>query len=317
MTAWNQNITLAAPAGLDALTTGIANLATAANATLDAAQIALDAAKVFLTGTASPQAAAAAALVTSAQDLINDLFGAGFFQVFAHPWQFGVGTGAGAFRSLSFPNAVEALADSLDDQGDFARPQFSDAASVDMIALIAGGPSPAIFGTVLDALNVLIGSKEFKLARRRLDQAFELEAERFTITAGSQLPDWQSVTVREVFPALAPLEESLKESLAMLEGYAAGGESSVDIAGDLIAAKKQHLTDLQTRLTAATALFGGGISGAGVHALKVSGLGGNTLLKAELQGATGAPGQELSFCAGVAWVGGVGTLDGIAGVLGV
>ena len=317
MTAWNQTITLTQPAALAALVTGLSNLATAADATLTAAQAAMDAAKVFLTGTVAPEAAAAAALVSAAQDLGNDLFGAGFFQVFAHPWQFGVGTGAGAFRSLSFPNAVVAIAACFDDLGDAERPQFSDAAGVDMIAIIAGGPSPSIFGTVLDALNALIDSKELKLARRRLTQAFELEAERTTLTKGSTLPDWQSVTVREVFPALAPLEDSLKENLALLEGYAAGGESAVDIAASLIAAKKAQLTALATRLTAATDLFGQGISNAGVYALRVSGVGGNSLLKSELRGATAGAGPELSFCAGVAWVGGVGTLNGIAGVLGV
>jgi len=101
----------------------------------------------------------------------------------------------------------------------------------------------------------------------------------------------------------------------MLEGYATGRKASVDIVGDLIAAKKQLLTDLQNRLTDVVALLGGGISGAGVYALKASGPSGNNLPKSGLLGASGAPGQELSFCVGVAWVGGVEPLDGIAGVL--
>jgi len=317
MAAWTQNISLSEPLGLDALATGIDTLATAANATLDVAETALDAAKVFLLGTTSPQATAASALVAGAQGLLSDIFGAGFFNLFVHPWQHGVGRGEGAFRSLSFPNAAKAMADSFDDQADAARPQFSDLAPVEMIALIAGGPSPSIFAQVLDALDLLVSSKEFRLARRRLAQAFELEAGRFTITQGSRPPDWQSATMREVFPGLAPLEDSLREQLAMLEGYAKGGEKAVDIASDLVAAKRLQLGTLQARLAAARALFGQGLANAGVYGLHVSGSGGNTLLKSELSTATAAPGPELSFCAGVAWVGVAGALTPVADLLGL
>ena len=103
----------------------------------------------------------------------------------------------------------------------------------------------------------------------------------------------------------------------MLAGYAKGVETAVDIEADLIAAKKQQLADLQNRLTAASALFGLGLNNAGVYALHVSGAGGNALLKSELLTATGSAGHELSFCAGVAWVGVDGSLSEVAGVLGV
>jgi len=317
MGAWTQDLTLTEPGGLSGLLSGLSTLATAANATLDAAGIALDAAKVFLSGTAAPQAAAAAALVSDIQAIISDLFGAGFFQIVVHPWTPGVGRGEGPWRHLSFPQAVRAIRESFDDQGDAARPQFSTLAPVEMIALVAGAPSPSIFKTTLEALNVLIDVKEFRLAIRRIEQAFDLEDQRFTLPEGSKPPDWQSVTVREAFPALAPLEDSLHENLAMLEGYALGAVKAVDIAGDLVAAKKQQLTDLQTRLNAAAALFGQGLSGAGAYGLHIAGTGGNDLLKNELNTATGAPGPELSFCAGLCWVGPEGTLTPLKDVLGL
>ena len=47
------------------------------------------------------------------------------------------------------------------------------------------------------------------------------------------------------------------------------------------------------------ALFGQGLAGAGAYALHVSSVGGNALLKNKLLGAAGAPGPELSVCAGV------------------
>ena len=317
MSAWTQNLTLTEPGGLSSLLSGLSTLATAANATLDAAGTALDAAKLFLSGTAAPEAAAAAALVSDIQDIISDLFGAGFFQIVVHPWTPGVGRGEGPWRHLSFPGCVRAIRESFDDQGDAARPQFSTLAPVEMIALVVGAPSPSIFKTTLEALNVLINAKEFRLAIRRIEQAFDLEAQRFTRPEGSNPPDWQSVTVREAFPALAPLEDSLNETLAMLEGYAQGAVKAVAIASTLVAAKKQQLTDLQGRLNAAAALFGQGLSGAGVYALHVAATGGNDLLQTELDTATAAPGSELSFCAGVTWVAPEGGLAPLAGVLGL
>ncbi len=45
--------------------------------------------------------------------------------------------------------------------------------------------------------------------------------------------------------------------------------------------------------------------------------GGNSLLAGTLKTASGAPGPELSFCAGVCWVGPEGTLATLKGTLGV
>jgi len=315
--AWTQTITLTEPAGLDTLAGGISDLATAAGATLDASQAALDAARLFLAGTAAPQAAAAAGLVTEARGLLDTLFGAGFHQLVVHPWTPGVGRGQGPWRHLDFPACVRAMADSFDDAGDPERPRFSSGAAVELVALVAGAPSPAIFRQVLEALGALMGSSDFRLALRRLEQAFALEAERFVIAEGSRPPDWQSAGVREAFPALAPLEAALRDNLALLEGYAAGGDKAVDIASALISAKRAQLAALRDRLANAMALFGQGLAGAGVHALHVSGTGGNALLKNELLGAVGAPGPELSFCAGVCWVGVEGSFMSIAEMLGI
>jgi hypothetical protein len=317
VTAWTQSINLAEPLGLGDLASSITSLAGAADTTLGVAEDALAAAQVFLSGVSSPQGAAAQALVAQAEGLVNDLFGIGFYQVFAHPWQYGVGSGEGIFRTLSFPNCIAAIVKSFDDYGDPERPQFSALAPLEMIVLIAGGPNPAIFQQVLTAFNALIGSKEFALALRRLQQAIELDATRTTIKVGSRLPDWQSVTLREAFPALNPLEDALRENLAMLKGYAAGVDNAISAAQDLIAAKRSQLNDLQNALAAATALFGQGLNEAGAYALHVTGAGGNAGLKGALTTATGAPGPELSFCAGVAWVGIDGSLGPLADLLGV
>ena len=317
MAQWQQSISFVEPAGLSSLVDGVGTLATAANATLDAGETALAAASALLAGPAAPQAAAAAALVTTAQALLNDVFGAGFFHLFAHPWQHGVGAGEGPWRHLPFPRCAQVIGESFDDLADQERPQFSSLAPVEMIVVITGAPSPTIFAQVLDGLNAIMDFREFRLAARRLAQALELEDQRFTISQGSRLPDWRSVTVREALPALAPVETAIKDALALLESYAAGGQAAVGIATDLIAAKRAQLTALQNNLAAASALFGQGIVGAGVYKVHISGTGGNDLLETQLLSATGGPGVELSFCAGVAWVGPEGTLTTLAGVLGL
>lgn len=317
MAEWTQEITLVQPPALAGLFESLSDLTTSANATLDTAGAALDAAKAFLVGTTSPQASLVATMVTAVEGLIGDLFGAGFYRLVVHPWQHGVGHGVGIFRSLSFPNAVRAIAASFDDPGDLGRPEFSSLAPVEMIVLVAGAPSPAIFKQVVEALLALTGAKELRLAQRRIAQAFRLQATHLARKTGSKLPDWQSTTVRDAFPALAPLEASLREHLAMLKGYAAGGQTSVARAIALIGAKHAQLTALQTRLNAALALFGGGLSHAGVYALHVQGTGGNALLKSALRGAAGAPGPELSFCVAVCWVGTEGSLAALAQALGL
>ena len=317
MAVWTHGISLAEPAGLSALAGGVDSLATAANATLDAAGAALDAAKVFLSGTSAPQAAAAASLVSQAQGLLGDLFGAGFYQLIVHPWTPGVGRGEGPWRHLDFPRCIRTVIESLDDAGDPERPQFSSTAPVELVCLVAGAPSPALFRSVLQAFQALTGAAAFRLALRRLEQAFELERTRFEIPQGSRPPDWQSATMREAFPALAPLEDALRRQLATLASYAAGGTSAVNLAAALIAAKRAQLAELQNRLATALALFGQGLLGTGAYGLHVAGVGGNARLKSELAGATGAPGPELSFCAAVCWVGVEGSLAPLAALLGL
>jgi hypothetical protein len=105
--------------------------------------------------------------------------------------------------------------------------------------------------------------------------------------------------------------------MALLASYAAGWDQAADIASALIAAKRAQLAALQDRLATARALFGQGLAGAGACALHVGGTGGNALLKNELLGAVGAPGPELSFCAGVCWVGVEGSLSSMGNILGI
>lgn len=67
-----------------------------------------------------------------------------------------------------------------------------------------------------------------------------------------------------------------------------------------------------------SARLGQGHDGPGAYALRVSGAGGNALLKKELQGASRPSGPELSFsAAGCRWVGVEGTLSALSVLLGL
>jgi len=316
MPAWNQSLTLTEPAGLGGLAATVDTIIAAANITLDTAGTALDAAKLFLTGAAAPEAAAASAAVATAEGLLGDLFGAGFYSVAAHPWTPGVGRGEGAWRTLDFPRLVSTLAASFDDHGDAGRPQFSSATPVELLVIAAGAASPAIFQTTLESLAALTGAREFKTALRRLKQAFALEAERRAAPSPSRAPDWDSVTVRNAVPGLAPVEDSLRAQIATLKAWAKGGETAVDIAAALVASKRAQLTTLQTKMTAARALFGAGMAGQGAYLLHVTGAPGGAGARDALKAATGRPGPELPFCAGIALVAPDGALGSLATLLG-
>ncbi|HEX7927070.1 MAG TPA: hypothetical protein VF678_05715, partial [bacterium] len=148
MAAWTQDIALVPPAALGPLVEDFQSLVDAADDVLDTAGDALDAASALVAGTASPLAALVTAQVVAAKGMLNDIFGAGVYPITVHPWMPGVGFGhrPGAVRSalqagtvvpfeagdllsvsLSFPNAVQAIVNSFDDQGDKNRPQFSNA----------------------------------------------------------------------------------------------------------------------------------------------------------------------------------------------
>ncbi len=317
MTAWTRDIALASPGALAPLISDFQTLATTAGATLDAAGTSLDAAKVFLLGTISPQAAAATTLLATAQGILDDTFGAGIYRLTVHPWIPRVGHGSGLGISLSFPNAVNTILSEFDDMGDDGRPTFSSGASVSMIVLIAGAPSPAIFKQVVSGVRALIDLPALRLVERRIDQAIRHDRQRFTLPAGSRLPDWEHRNVIDVFPALFPLYSALNGALATLKGYSRGGTKAVDMAISLIDAKRAQLTALKHRLDSAAALFSGGLSNAGLYALKIEGTGGNAFLKEQLRAATGAPGHELSLCVGVALIASPAELAPIAGILGL
>ena len=317
MSAWVQNFDLAQPAALAPVIDGVDSLATAVDGGLNTAGLALDAASVLVGGAGSAEAAAAQALVDQARALKNDLFGAGFFRLVVHPWTPGVAEGEGPWRSLDFPRCAKLLADSFDDAGDAGRPQFSATAQVDMVAMIAGAPSPALFQSTITALNALINAKELETLLRRLLQAFDLEDTRFARTRGSTPPDWDLATVRSALPALAPVEKAIDDALAWIEAVAQGQSKAADIAKQYIDRKRAQLQTLRDNLAAASALLGQGLANAGIYRLHVNGLGGNALLQAALRESTGGAGPELSFCAGIVWLGGAGSLDGLKEFLGL
>jgi hypothetical protein len=120
-----------------------------------------------------------------------------------------------------------------------------------------------------------------------------------------------------LFPGLGPLYSALGSGLSTLNGYARGAKTAVGLLGTLLTAKQAQLAALVTRLNAAAALFGKGLSGAGVYALHVSGTGGNAMLQNALRTATGAPGPELSLCCATVWVSAPAALDPIATLLGI
>ena len=300
MTTWQKSFGLLPPAALAALLPGLTGLVALANTSLDLVEDALSAASAFYVQQSDPASTSAQVLVQQFKDLVTDLFSVGGYKIVVHPYIPGVGKGAGAFRSLSFPNCVDVICREFDDPGDSRRPVFSSGTEVEIITIIAGAPSPSLFASTIAALNALFSLKEFRLAYRRIVQALELEEERFIRKAGSRLPDWTSYQLRD-FQQAGDLEKSLLSTVGMLDGYAKGADNILDSSADLVAKKKAQLTTLQNSLNSASNMFSGGLTNAGVYTMYAKAMGSQGV-KNELNKATGGAGHELSFSAGLTMV---------------
>jgi hypothetical protein len=297
MATWKKSISLVPPAAAAPLISGLSDLTDVAGTVLGLAETAATTASVFYTQDLDPATLAAQALVDQIRDFITDTFSSGGYKIVAHPFIPGVGSGSGAFRSLSFPNCVDVICREFDDPGDNRRPVFSSATTVEMISIIAGAPSPSLFVSTLIALNALFSLKELRLALRRMEQALKLDQVRFVRKSGSRQPDWTSWQFRD-FQPVGEYEKNLLSNLAMVEGYVNAGDNIFDIAADLIARKRAQATRLKNNLATANAMFSGGLTNSGIYSLYAQAQGSQGI-KNELKNATNGAGHELSFSAGV------------------
>ena len=127
---------------------------------LDAAATILDAAKIFFSAGSDLYAALMTALITEVENLINDLFGSGAFELMVHNSsvlstklqkdKFGI-------QLITPADAVNLAIQSFDDLGDDQRPQFSDAASVAGFGFLVTQKDVFLLVKILEALATVLG----------------------------------------------------------------------------------------------------------------------------------------------------------------
>jgi hypothetical protein len=245
---------------------------------LNAASTLLNAASIFFQS-ADLYKALMTALVTQTEDLVNDLFGSGAFELVVNPFT--------SFRRrqkvdkngiplLTPEEAINLAIRSLDDQGDLDRPQFSDAANISAFGILVTAPDISVFLAILEALLSLWNIDDIQFIIREINR-------RRGILVQSRPPDWDSLRFNQI-KALGDVQKELLRVLAIAKGYLAVPDDAIL---DLIAQLQRKVNILTLSIAAFQAVIDALTNTpalSGVYMLDVPlGVGGNNRLKAELR----------------------------------
>lgn len=313
MATW-KTVQIVSPAALDPLVLMAQQVDAVVGNIYDAAETALNAVNSLAVNGLN-QFLFIDALLAESENVLNDFFSTGAYQIIVHPWTPGVGQGTGPMKSLSFPNAVSTVIREFDDQYDRGRPQFSSSASIEMLTIAAGGASPDLFKNILEQLLALFDFSEIRLALRRIIQSQALEKKRYERPGVSREPNWKFLNAREFIPGAKGIEAAGQGQLSMLRGYNKAKIDSTEKLIDKLLRKKNQLIQVKASWDNALALFLQ--QPEGVKILKVSGVGGTRFLQDELRTAKNAPGHEISNTIIISFVGGTSSLSTLSKILGV
>jgi len=260
----------------------LADLTVAGNSvatTLGIISDALDIVKIYYQAGSDLFKAIMSALVTELENLMNDLFGAGVFELFVTP--FNVNRRGLTIDKLGIPKVTPAQAinfavNSFDDTGDEQRPIFSDGANVAAFGLLITAPDIILFYEILKKLGVFWKTKEFEILIQRVELAQNPKTRSFN-------PDWSSFKFNQI-EYIGQLQKDMGETLALIKGYMLVAD---DVMTKLIDALQKKIDDLNARIVALQAivdLIGSLDEMAGVWFLNVPlGPGGTALIKKELK----------------------------------
>lgn len=271
-----------------------AQLASAANTAangLDAVATVLNTAvtlvKAFQTTTSDPFFALVNALISDAEDLLNDTFGAGFFLLLVTPYTIESPTYDITFKipTLTPAQALTRAQQSFDDQGDLARPQFTDSATVTGFGIMATAVSPDILLEKVQGLLSLMNLKEFNDLYDKYNKAIQVHDDPTSVIRSRQ-PDWTSIRLQDI-PPFGDLYKQMKGYLNLFKGYATTANNATDDFLNTLTRKITAISQQATALSDAIDAVIGGLGASGVYWLDIAPTGGgNTYLKASLPDST-------------------------------
>lgn len=193
----------------------ISGVASAVGTILDVVADLLEVAKVFYMVIADPYKALVAALITELEDLINDLFSTGVYQLIIDPYQvFSPGMKKDRFGIplLTPGDAINAAIKSFDDEGDANRPIFSPSSKVAALGIMITTPS---YGEILSLLQALWNVFQIDDIKWLINK---LERDKKGRPKFSRPPDWDSVRLNQI-DTMAKIQEALLDDLSIARGY--------------------------------------------------------------------------------------------------
>lgn len=204
----------------------------------------LDAAKIFFTAGTDLFVALVSAIITEAENLNNDYFGSGAFQLIVSPFDVATtrfleeGNGKDQY-GIPFMTPGQAIAHavrSLDDAGDLNRPIFSDSADITALGLLITAPDVRAFIALMEALLAVWTLDDLVFIINRTKEKAN------GVPKKSVPVDWSSLRFNQI-KALGDIQRENNKALAIARGYLNIGDNIITQLIDTIQRKVDVLND--------------------------------------------------------------------------
>ena len=281
----------------DAITTS----ANTIDSALGATETALTAVENFITEEVNPTATAVHTLQQQVSELVNDFFNAGYSYLFLHPWQYRVGKGTGIEINLTFPSMIQKLVQKLQDRNDKNTPTFSSETEVSALIFAIGSPSLANFQRSIQYFKNLLQINDFEIVLRRIEQAFELEQNKYKVYKSKINPPWKSYKINQI-GWVKDQQDAFNAFNQQLSGYTKGTTKSIALIKNLVAKKKRQIASLKTAFESDSKSAEIGAVQAGKLFILDAKANGTTALAQSIANANKAPTRALTLCASASFV---------------
>lgn len=243
--AWTpKTLTPPLPPGAADVVNAISTATTSVSGALTAFSTLLDAAKVFFTAGTDVFQFIVNTIITEAENLNNDFFGSGAFQLIVSPFDVagprfleeGAGKDQFGIPFLTPRDAISQAVRSLDDTGDANRPIFSDSANIAAFGLLITAPDVKAFITLMQALLSVWTLDDLVFIINRTQA-------KATPPPKKSVPvDWTSLRFNQI-KALADIQRENNKALAIARGYLNVGDNVITQLIDTIQRKVDVLND--------------------------------------------------------------------------
>lgn len=204
----------------------------------------LDAAKIFFTAGTDLFTLIVTTLITEAENLNNDFFGSGAFQLIVDPFSVaslrfleeGNGKDQYGIPFMTPRDAISQAVRSLDDTGDINRPVFSDSANIAAFGILVTAPDIRAFIALMEALLTVWTLDDIEFIINRTKSKANPPPKK------SVPVDWTSLRFNQI-KALGDIQRENNKALAIARGYLNIGDNVITQLIDTIQRKVDVLND--------------------------------------------------------------------------